>query len=281
MPPFIPPVRDPGSSPHSAPRAPVLNLRSMNLIESLLCEEIALSFLSGFEVAKGTQAYGLELSLRKALACPEVLLQKCRSSSTSEAENKALGRVSPSACVKQSPPVDFNTFMHDLVPSVVAFSHKISTTEAELENFLKLQYSTLVSRKENECEHLRDVIRELSVSRIDAMRSKVVTMESFCELRDEYERCHKASRIAQETSRANFGKAVSYHNQLKSIQDALHKEKSSNYALSKQVVELHKENFKLCSRLSALEAVQEEELGFPCYERSIGSPVLSRVSVLY
>ncbi|KAF6264086.1 hypothetical protein COO60DRAFT_1634754 [Scenedesmus sp. NREL 46B-D3] len=75
------------------------------------------------------------------------------------------------------------------------------------------------TKKEQECEHLRQIIKELSQSRSKAHKTKVELEEQFAGLQKEYYRVLKVSELARTVSQQSVSRAAGLKSELSTAQD--------------------------------------------------------------
>ncbi|KAG2441172.1 hypothetical protein HXX76_004024 [Chlamydomonas incerta] len=111
-----------------------------------------------------------------------------------------------------------------------------------------------LERKEDEVEHLRGVLRELSVTRGEAMRLKVHLAESLQGLQEEYSRVLRAATLAQATCRQHAARAGVTRRQLADTAADLVRHQAALAAARQRNRALATENAALAAQVAALEA---------------------------
>ncbi|GLI65687.1 hypothetical protein VaNZ11_009294 [Volvox africanus] len=111
---------------------------------------------------------------------------------------------------------------------------------------------TLV-RKEDEVEHLRGVLRELTTTRADAIRLKVQMAESLNGLQQEYYKVLRSAQLAQGTCKQHSARAAATRKQLVEVQSELLRYKRAVVSLRDHNRRLRSENEDMATQLLALE----------------------------
>eukprot|EP00882_Tetradesmus_deserticola_P006617 GHRQ01006968.1.p1 GENE.GHRQ01006968.1~~GHRQ01006968.1.p1 ORF type:complete len:248 (+),score=81.55 GHRQ01006968.1:207-950(+) len=119
------------------------------------------------------------------------------------------------------------------------------------------------TKKEQECEHLRQIIKELSQSRSKAHKTKVELEEQFAGLQKEYYRVLKVSELARTVSQQSVSRAASLRSELATAQDHARRARRRAAAADKFCKELREENAALKQKVLLLERLHLE-LGSEC-----------------
>lgn len=112
------------------------------------------------------------------------------------------------------------------------------------------------AKKERECEHLRQIIKELSQSRCRVQRTKVELEEQFAALQKEYFRVVKVSELARTVSQQAVGRSSSLKQELSSAQDQLRRTRRRAAAADAKAAALRDENAVLKQKLLLLEQLR-------------------------
>eukprot|EP00775_Hariotina_reticulata_P004070 gene4070-4317_t len=123
--------------------------------------------------------------------------------------------------------------------------------------FLKQAYS----KKERECEHLRQIIKELSQSRSKAHKTKVDLEEQFAGLQKEYYKVVKVSELARTVSQQAVNRAANLRSDLSAAQDQLRRTRRRAAAAEGRAKQLQDENDKLRQRVALLENARADDEG--------------------
>jgi chromosome segregation ATPase len=128
---------------------------------------------------------------------------------------------------------------------------EVDEPQATEVNFLKAAYN----KKERECEHLRQIIKELSQSRSKAHKTKVELEEQFAGLQKEYYRVLKVADLARTVSQQSVSRASNLKQELSTAQDQLRRSRRRTAAAEKQAKELRDENAALKQKLLLMEKI--------------------------
>ncbi|KAI8464095.1 MAG: hypothetical protein J3K34DRAFT_127278 [Monoraphidium minutum] len=112
-----------------------------------------------------------------------------------------------------------------------------------------------LTRKETECEHLRQIIKELSQSRAKVAKAKVDTEESYLALQKEYLRVVKVSELARTVSAQNLSRSHAMRKELAAAHDAASRAARRGAAAADKARRLKAANGELRQRLGALEGL--------------------------
>ncbi|KXZ47864.1 hypothetical protein GPECTOR_32g477 [Gonium pectorale] len=110
-----------------------------------------------------------------------------------------------------------------------------------------------LERKEDEVEHLRGVLRELTQTRAQAVRLKVQMAESLNSLQQEYYRVLRSAQMAQSTAKLHAARAAATRKQLNDTQSELGRYKRALATLRDRSRRLRADNDDMAARLAALE----------------------------
>ncbi|EFJ44684.1 hypothetical protein VOLCADRAFT_94991 [Volvox carteri f. nagariensis] len=114
----------------------------------------------------------------------------------------------------------------------------------------------VLGRKEDEVEHLRGVLRELTTTRAEAIRLKVQMAESLNGLQQEYCRVLRSAQLAQGTCKQHSARAAATRKQLLEVQGELLRYKRAVASLRDRNRRLRSENEDMSARLSVLEGTR-------------------------
>mmetsp|Transcript_20824 Transcript_20824/g.52958 ORF Transcript_20824/g.52958 Transcript_20824/m.52958 type:complete len:266 (-) Transcript_20824:550-1347(-) len=115
----------------------------------------------------------------------------------------------------------------------------------------------LLPRKVEEAAHLTGVLRELSHTRAEAIRTKVLTLESYHKLQADCAGLARATSLASAVSRANCGRATRLRTELGDARTELGKSRKQASVLAVRNAELRGENAELRARLGVYERALE------------------------
>eukprot|EP00878_Enallax_costatus_P003865 GHUV01004082.1.p1 GENE.GHUV01004082.1~~GHUV01004082.1.p1 ORF type:complete len:248 (+),score=67.73 GHUV01004082.1:276-1019(+) len=128
---------------------------------------------------------------------------------------------------------------------------EVDEPQATEVSFLKTAYN----KKERECEHLRQIIKELSQSRSKAHKTKVDLEEQFAGLQKEYYRVLKVADLARTVSQQSVSRASSLKQELSAAQDQLRRTRRRAASAEKQATDLRDENAALKQKLLLMEKI--------------------------
>ncbi|KIZ01998.1 hypothetical protein MNEG_5961 [Monoraphidium neglectum] len=112
-----------------------------------------------------------------------------------------------------------------------------------------------LTKKETECEHLRQIIKELSISRARVQKNKVEMEESYAALQKEYLRVVKVSELARTVSQQSLSRSHTMRKELQAAHDAASRASRRGAAAADKARRLKAANCELRQRLAAVEAL--------------------------
>lgn len=112
-----------------------------------------------------------------------------------------------------------------------------------------------LTKKENECEHLRQIIKELSESRARVHRHKVDLEESYTQLQKEYLRVVKVSELARTVSQQSITRCNAMRKELQATCDAASRAARRGAAAHDKARRLKAQNAELRQRAALLESL--------------------------
>lgn len=123
--------------------------------------------------------------------------------------------------------------------------------------------SNALARKNQECENLMRLVRELADSRAKAVSAKCSLQEKYAELQTEFHRTLRIAELSRTVSKENLAKTSRTQKALRQTEDELHSTKkqavifqNKSKKLKTEVSQL-KEKLSLLERLDVFEGVQQ------------------------